>query len=254
MKKAKKSHQNSQNNDVPSDPARSRSGGLNRTIPYQSGHTRALWAIWLMAGCLLTYLGTMVSKFQELFCLIQQQLGWIEAKQSLDLAEPPIFFRQLPSSSVFRVLTIVAFIAFLMWLHRVYRNLAGLNVKNLNCSPGWAVGYYFIPILNLFRPYQVMKEIWQKSEPNLKTKSVSVPVSSLIRWWWAFWLLPFFIGLVSYHLSIRAVSISEQLTACSVALCCICTTTISKILTILVIRSIDRRQDARYRLLTGKEV
>jgi hypothetical protein len=31
-------------------------------------------------------------------------------------------------------------------------------------SSGWAVGYFFVPLLNLFRPYQVMQEIWKASE------------------------------------------------------------------------------------------
>lgn len=44
-------------------------------------------------------------------------------------------------------------ILFLMWKHRASKNLAPLGVSNQRFSPRWAVAYYFISILNLFRPY-----------------------------------------------------------------------------------------------------
>lgn len=52
---------------------------------------------------------------------------------------------------------------FSMWKHRASKNLAPLGVSNQRFSPRWAVAYYFIPILNLFRPYQAMKEIYLRS-------------------------------------------------------------------------------------------
>ena len=61
-------------------------------------------------------------------------------------------------------LGIVTGITFLKWIYRAYKNIQGFGAEGLRFSPGWAVGYYFIPILSLIRPVQVMSEIWRASD------------------------------------------------------------------------------------------
>ena len=56
-------------------------------------------------------------------------------------------------------------ITFLMWFHRVRANLPALGVTDARWSPGWAVGWWFVPVMSLFRPYQVAAEVWQASDP-----------------------------------------------------------------------------------------
>src|SRR5207245_1107765 len=60
---------------------------------------------------------------------------------------------------------IITAVVFLIWLYRSYANLQALWTEGHTYAPGWAVGYYFIPILNLFRPCQVMQETWKGSDP-----------------------------------------------------------------------------------------
>ena len=71
-------------------------------------------------------------------------------------------------------------VGFCVWIHRVYRNLPALGAAQLRFSPRWAVGGWFVPVLNLWRPYQVMREIWQRT--------LAQP-TGLLRWWWAAWLV-----------------------------------------------------------------
>ena len=64
------------------------------------------------------------------------------------------------------IIYITTVVFFLMWLHRAYKNLRALNPANrLDHSPGLAVGSFFIPFANLYFPYRVVKEVWQKSWP-----------------------------------------------------------------------------------------
>ena len=58
-------------------------------------------------------------------------------------------------------------IVFLMWIHRANRNARGLGAEGMTFTPGWSVGWYFIPIANLWKPFQAMKEIWQASADRL---------------------------------------------------------------------------------------
>jgi len=57
-------------------------------------------------------------------------------------------------------------LAFLRWFHRVHGNLPGLGGRDLKYTPGWAAGGFFVPVLNLFRPLQVMREVWHASDPS----------------------------------------------------------------------------------------
>lgn len=91
---------------------------------------------------------------------------------------------------------------FLMWLHRSYANLRAFNYRiPLDHSPGWAVGSFFIPFVNLAVPYRAVREVWQKSWPadEVFLSAPSPPATFPI--WWTFWLLSCFAGNISIRLS-----------------------------------------------------
>ena len=51
---------------------------------------------------------------------------------------------------------IFAFVTFLMWLHRGYTNLPALRSDSTEFTPGWAVGWWFIPFAYLVKPFQAV--------------------------------------------------------------------------------------------------
>lgn len=93
---------------------------------------------------------------------------------------------------------VVTAILFLVWIYRTHRNLPALRASGLKYSPNWAVGGWFIPIMNLWRPYQVIAEIWRASDPEISDPEgqawLTAPVSPLIKIWWAFWIIGGVIG------------------------------------------------------------
>jgi hypothetical protein len=110
-------------------------------------------------------------------------------------------------------LGILTGIIFLKWIYRSYKNIQGFGAQGLRFSPGWAVGYYFIPILSLIRPVQVMSEIWRASDdPRDWSKR---PGSWLIASWWTLFLVYTGITQVSLELAIQA-STSDQWTLAAV--------------------------------------
>jgi len=56
-------------------------------------------------------------------------------------------------------------VAFLVWVHRVVKNLPALGAHHMSYTPGWAVASFFIPIVCLYAPYQAIQEAWRASEP-----------------------------------------------------------------------------------------
>ena len=93
---------------------------------------------------------------------------------------------------------IAAAVAFLAWIRRASANLAPLGVSWQRFSPGWAVGAWFVPIVCLFRPYQIMAEIWRDSLPEIAPENRGARgrslTSPLLGFWWAAWLVSGWIG------------------------------------------------------------
>jgi Domain of unknown function (DUF4328) len=55
-------------------------------------------------------------------------------------------------------------------------------------SPGWAVGFYFIPVVALWKPFLAMKEIWSASEaPGDRARNSPrvLKIPWLLASWWA---------------------------------------------------------------------
>ncbi|MEP0826242.1 MAG: DUF4328 domain-containing protein, partial [Nitrososphaera sp.] len=60
---------------------------------------------------------------------------------------------------------------FLLWFHKVYRNLQFLGGTELGFKPKWVVAYFFIPILALWKPLRATEEIWRVSNPEVITSN-----------------------------------------------------------------------------------
>ncbi len=92
-------------------------------------------------------------------------------------------------------LAIASAAAFLVWFHKARRNLPALGADNCQYDQWWAVGGFFIPILNLVRPFQVMREVWNASDPDDKGFLTPVQVHywrqatpPVVWWWWGLFL------------------------------------------------------------------
>ena len=85
------------------------------------------------------------------------------------------------------VLLVVA-VLFLVWFRRAYRNLEALGAQGLRFSPAWAVWAWFVPLLGLVRPKQLLNDVWRASDPELPPGDPGSwrrqPVPSVLTWWW----------------------------------------------------------------------
>jgi hypothetical protein len=82
---------------------------------------------------------------------------------------------------------------FLIWLNRSYKNLYALRPTHLEFSSGWAVGYWFVPFIALWRPFQVVREVWWESDPEIPSEHKFLTASlhsapTYMGFWWAFWI------------------------------------------------------------------
>jgi hypothetical protein len=81
---------------------------------------------------------------------------------------------------------------FLAWFRRAYANLAPLGASRLRYGRWWAVGAWVLPVFSLFRPKQLMNDIWRASDPdlppNMEDRWRHRPVAPMLGWWWVAFL------------------------------------------------------------------
>src|SRR5581483_2278531 len=89
-------------------------------------------------------------------------------------------------------------IFFGIWIHRAARNLRGLGRTGMQFTPGWCVGWFFVPFANLVRPAKAMSEVWRASESGEESDGYGWAGmgrrTGLIGVWWAAWIVGGVIG------------------------------------------------------------
>lgn len=94
----------------------------------------------------------------------------------------------------FYLVFFVSIVAVGRFTFRAMRNLHLMDEPEAQMSPGWTVGWYFIPFANLFKPVQGMREIvdgtWKQAGKGL----TDTPSLSL---WWGTWIAGSVVGNVS---------------------------------------------------------
>ena len=73
-----------------------------------------------------------------------------------------------------------------MWIFRATSNARYFDPQDRRIGPGWAVGWYAVPLANLWMPYKAMKQTWNASFGDPRPMDAKVPV--LFVFWWASWL------------------------------------------------------------------
>lgn len=148
------------------------------------------------------------------------------------------------------VISIVTAFFALRWLYVARRNLPALGAKGLRYAPWWSVGGFFIPIFSLFRPFQVVSEVWKASDPGAKDglswQDLKVP--PLIIWCYVFYLLSAFVTATA---SVMMLTSTEGAGSITRLLWSIIAMDIYKAVylgtAILVVTEIETRQVERYR-------
>lgn len=82
---------------------------------------------------------------------------------------------------LFLICFILSIVFFCRWTHRVSSNAWALQPSAMTTTPGWAVGWYFIPLALLWKPYQAIREVWDVS--------ASANTSGIAGIWWTFWIV-----------------------------------------------------------------
>jgi hypothetical protein len=143
---------------------------------------------------------------------------------------------------------ILSSVLFFYWFYRAYRNLESFRAVGLAFNPKWVVGYFFIPFLCLWKPYEALKEIWKVSDPYHTTEGYlwrTVKVSPILAFWWITFVLSNIIGTLLLTGSFSTETLEDWIKldmkdiAASIAII------ISDVVLIYIISKISSRQEMK---------
>ena len=234
----------------------SHAGGEQAESPgYVSSQGKANLVTGVFVAYLLVELISIFSTYQEIALLERIRDGDFITIVEADTSDA----RQGIIGLIYLLAFILLITTFLMWLHRVRKNEAALDTTGTRFSVGWSIWVWFIPIMQLFRPYQIMKEAWQASSrrteqlagrtpgPWLPPISWSQsPISLLLGWWWALWLVGNYISTIGARLFFRSEDVDGLIASDWMAIASSVLLSGSAVLAIMLVRGISERQDTRY--------
>ena len=103
--------------------------------------------------------------------------------------------------SLYLVADVLVFIASVvlvsLWIHRAHANLFAARLEGLEFTPGWSVGWFFVPIASLFKPFQAMRELYNRSRGDNDGYAADSP-ADLVRWWGCY-----IVGSIAGNISFR---------------------------------------------------
>ena len=91
----------------------------------------------------------------------------------------------------YTLVSVAALISNGIWIYRASANAAAIDPSDKRIRPGWAVGWFFVPIANLFLPYRAMKETWSS------TFDHRADVPGWMSLWWGLWVISGILALIS---------------------------------------------------------
>jgi hypothetical protein len=152
---------------------------------YRSTAGRAAWVVVLLAvAAVVAVAGVWVSGYRLVMALRARSGGFVAPSRvrAVDGALDTV-------ASLWSLASLAAGLAWLFWQHRAQANLRALGVAELRFSPGWAVGWWFVPFANVVMPFLTVRELWRASHPEAGASDWQLRGSGpLLPLWWACYL------------------------------------------------------------------
>jgi hypothetical protein len=189
----------------------------------------------------------MVTRFVQADQLRAFQATGLQTQQQLDRADAWVS----GTAGIGGLAFVATVIVWCIWQHHTQANAVVLSGGGLRFTPGWAVGWWFIPIANLWKPFQSVRELWKASHGG---GWQTIATWSLLGWWWATWLLGSlnvqlgsnarFGILFGSSVDVQNVSVAEAIAEDRWRVAWLAFRVVAAALAIVIVRSVERLQQA----------
>lgn len=137
-----------------------------------------------------------------------------------------------------------AVVVFLIWMRRANKNALALGAEGMQFTSSACFWWWFVPVGNLYKPYQAIREIYRASTPlDAQNTWPSIPIPAFFDGWWAAWLLASVISQADY----RAADILEPAAAGLLTAATGASLLLTAFLATQVVKATTYRQDEKAR-------
>lgn len=152
--------------------------------------------------------------------------------------------RVLLATSLALLVLIATGILWCVWQNRTNKNLRALGAVDLQFGPN-AWGWFFCPVVNLWRPVAVISELWTAASDASSQDEEPVPPNWLIGGWWLPWLLGGILSQIAARTATDVNDIGSLVTSSQVELVSDVMTLISGVFAIVLVTKLQKRVRAR---------
>jgi len=141
------------------------------------------------------------------------------------------------------ILIVGSAVAWCVWQHRAHANLRAFARSGLRFTPGWAVGWWFVPIASLWKPFEAVRELWKASDPDSDTVSWrSIRTWPALGWWWVCWLGSGVISAVGS--AQRGTDLDDTIRGDMIVMAALALQVVAAVIAIAIVRRVVARQTA----------
>lgn len=109
-----------------------------------------------------------------------------------------------PASAIAQL---IFWISFLVWVYRSTANLHTKGFQGLKIRPGWAIGWWFVPIAFFWKPFQALSQIERTSFYTTKWQNKNS--SKFLKIFWIFYLISLALTIFVIYVSATYLSSSD---------------------------------------------
>jgi len=207
---------------------------------FRSFSVSTTWVIRILWVLIAVDTLAVLSGYAEFRLLVE--IGSGSANYDISAAAQSNDNRQRVVAIVQVVLWLVGGVTTLAWIRLANKNARALGATDMEFTPNWAIGWYFIPVANLWKPYQAMAEIWRASGGSKNWKSEPAP--GILAIWWFVWLASNILDRLAFRLTMKAELIPELQDASLVMIASDVLSVFLSLILLEVVKDISRRQMA----------
>jgi hypothetical protein len=149
--------------------------------------------------------------------------------------------RVVAVSAIVSLLYFATGVVWIIWFHRARKNVEAWLPVFQRRSPGWAIGGWVCPIVNLWFPFMIAKDILDDTERRTENSRRSRPMLLI---WWLGYLALFVLELVQRRAS-GGDTLDDITSYSNTTMVLIVTQVVAAVFAIVVVRQITAAQETR---------
>ena len=203
---------------------------------------RAQWTIYIFYGICALNLIAILSEYLELRLLERAQAGAYISQEEANAND----LRQIIIGVVQTLTYLASAVLFLSWFRRAYGNLHRLREYRLQYSENMAIWSFFIPFINVVRPFRIAQEVAFTTKQVVNNELPgyqSALYPPVVGIWWGLFLGSKALGSAAAQLVAKGDSVDQMITSAQVYIVSDSLDIAAAAITILMIKQISKDEE-----------